>query len=230
MGPLASTEFLRRVYTARSYAIEQQMPRVILDSDPTLPDRSETIAFGREKEFSDILERRLQHLVDAGATTLVVACLTAHHFLDGVSAPLLNRLISLVSVALRLAEQRPGRHLLLATNGARRAAVFERHPAWPWVADRIELPGTADQERIHSLIYRLKRRAVASGEALAIVESLRGECDGFLLGCTDFHPLATELKTRFGELAVIDTLCELAAFSPETLNDDSLRHPTVSLW
>jgi len=204
------------------------MPRVILDSDPTLPDRSEAIASGGEKEFSKLLEQRLQHLVDADATALVVACFTAHHFLDSISAPLLNRVVSLVSVAFQSLEGRPGRHLLLATNGTRRTAVFERHPGWHKMAGRIAVPGSADQARIHSLIYRLKQRAIAPSEALGIMESLRGEYDGFLLGCTDFHIVSAEMETRFGEFAVVDALRELAANSLEALHDGSLRHPAPS--
>ena len=52
MGPLASAEFLKTIYEYGTRDLEQRSPACILYSDPTFPDRTQTIVNGEEAQFT----------------------------------------------------------------------------------------------------------------------------------------------------------------------------------
>ncbi|WCN79527.1 aspartate/glutamate racemase family protein [Micromonospora sp. LH3U1] len=215
MGPSASAGFLQTVYEAAaeqsgSFA-EQTLPRCLLDSDPAFPDRTEVIRTGGEVEFTARLARRLAGLEELGATRIVVACVTAHHFLDRLEPARRTRLISLVDVILdELEAVGAGERLLLvASHGTRDARVFERTTRWPTVAHRVVLPGPEVQETLHQLLYRLKSEP-ATDEISTRFLRIAAEhgCRGLIAGCTEAHLLTRRL--RGGEHRIIDPLLTIA--------------------
>ncbi|SCF25056.1 aspartate/glutamate racemase family protein [Micromonospora mirobrigensis] len=215
MGPSASAGFLQTVYeTAAERSgpfAEQVLPRCLLDSDPAFPDRTEVIRTGGEAEFVARLARRLAGLEDLGATRIVVACVTAHHFLDRLEPARRARVISLVDVILDdLATVGAGERLLLvATHGTRDARVLERSPRWPAVAHRVVLPGPEVQETLHQLLYRLKWEPVTDDltDRFLRIAAEHG-CQGLIAGCTEVHLLTRRL--RGGGLRIVDPLLTIA--------------------
>ena len=228
MGPLATAEFLRTLYEVNLTPVEQHMPRVILDCDPgLLPDRTKAIR-ASDSHGARRLEQRLRGLCMAGAGPVVLACVTAHHFLTDIEPALRRRVISLTSVTAGELAARPGRFLVLATAGAREARVFERDPGWPAVASRVTWPGADDQERVHRLVYRMKQlQASPSDEVTRLAGRLRDryDCDGVLLGCTEFHLHARALTDSAGPGGVLDPLRCVAAALPQYLADPTCARP-----
>jgi aspartate racemase len=215
MGPLASAEFVRNLYELNVTSKEQLMPRIILDSDPSFPDRTEAITTGRHREMADFLQNRLGGLAAGGAHRIVIACVTAHHFLDLVDPPIRSRVVSLVTTTVRELSARQGRFLLLATEGTRRSCVFERAPAWPSVASRVAWPTPSDQDTVHKLIYGIKSRT-GDNDIVPVVDKLRTQygCTGLILGCTEFHLYARPLMARFGAGNIVDALWAIADSHP----------------
>ncbi|AEW95034.1 MULTISPECIES: aspartate/glutamate racemase family protein [Streptomycetaceae] len=230
MGPLASAEFVRTLYACQPAGPDQSRPRVLLDSDPAFPDRTEAIRTGRTAEMTGRLELRLAELLDRGADQLVVVCYTAHHFLALVDPALRARLVSLVEVTAAQLLRTTGRFLLLATEGTRRAGIFDRAPGWADVAHRVVLPAPADQERVHRLIYRMKTYGPLPDEALPLVEELRQayDCAGVVLGCTEFHLVSDRLTARYGPARTVDALRTVATrfpAAPDAYADPPLAAP-----
>jgi len=218
MGPLASARFLRTVYEMKVIIREQDMPRILLDSDPAVPDRTAAVLGGpaAAERVIAALAARLRGLLNGGADRVVVACFTAHHFLDGVDADLRRPVLSLVDRAMAEAHTAPGRLLLLATNGTRAARVFERAPHWPSVAERVVWPEPDDQDRVHRMIYELKRGGSHSA-AVTEVGALtrRYGCTGVVLGCTELHLVWPRLVARYGRTGVVDALLSIAENLPD---------------
>ncbi|MER6031535.1 amino acid racemase [Streptomyces sp. NPDC001851] len=212
MGPLSSAEFLRTLYACPWAGPEQTRPRVLLDSDPAFPDRTEAIRLGRVREMTERLENRLRDLLDRGADRVVVVCFTAHHFLRLVDPALRQRVVSLVDVTAAELALTSGRFLLLSTEGSRQARVFEQAPGWDAVADRVVRPGRDDQALVHRLIYRMKHEGPLPDEVLPPVDRLlrRYGCSGVVLGCTEFHLVSRELTARYGPDRTVDALRTLA--------------------
>jgi|GEM_PF-750170 len=212
MGPLASAEFLRTLYAGEWHGPEQSRPRVLLDSDPAFPDRTEAIRQGRAREMTERLEDRLAQLLERGADQVVVVCFTAHHFLPLVDPVLRGRVVSLVETTAAELAGATGRFLMLSTEGSRRARIFESEPGWDAVAHRVVRPDEDAQARVHRLIYRMKRYGPLPHEALPEVEHLmrRHDCTGVVLGCTEFHLVSRDLTERYGPDRTVDALRTLA--------------------
>jgi aspartate racemase len=211
MGPLASAEFVRNIYRFRDCGREQDMPRVLLDSDAGFPDRTAAIKAGRISEIATILSQRLRGLLGIGATRLVIACFTAHHFLPAVDPAVRARLVSLVDVAVDELAGLDGRFLMLCTEGTAQAGVFQSAAGWPLVADRVVFPAVEDQAVVHGLIYHMK----INGPTPTVVRSVdelraRYGCAGVIGGCTEFHLVSGELVARYGQHRVVDALRTIA--------------------
>jgi aspartate racemase len=192
MGPLSSAEFVRTIYEHARGAREQEDPAVLLYSDPSFPDRTEAFLAGAEERVAVPLEAALRRLVQMGAARLVVCCMTAHHVFPRLPQELRARLVSLVDVTIGELERTPGRHLLVCSSGSRALRIFERHPAWPRVADRVLLPDPDEQTALHrDIIYRAKRN-VDARELLPVLASAleRHGVTSFVAGCSEVHLLA----------------------------------------
>jgi aspartate racemase len=188
MGPLASAEFVRTIYAVRPSTREQDAPVVLLLSDPTVPDRTDALTNGGDSLLRACLSTSIGTLLSMGSTRIVICCVTAHQLLSEIEAPLRCKVMSLIDVLLSAARADTSRHLLLCSNGSRAARLFEQHPLWPEVADRMVLPSAGDQHAIHAMIYRLKAGSPAARELPRVAALLeRYGVSSFAAGCTELH-------------------------------------------
>lgn len=85
LGPFAHIDFERKLLAAASTLIgarrDQDFPQWVLSSIPQTPDRTEAY-FGEAEDPTPVLLRSLERLRRAGADFAVVACNTAHLFLE----------------------------------------------------------------------------------------------------------------------------------------------------
>jgi aspartate racemase len=215
MGGLASAEFLRTIYETEVGEREQDGPLVMLFSDPTFPDRTESFLAGREEVVLKPLVRALQRVRGSGASSVVMCCMTLHHLLPRLPPELRERVVSLLDVLMEELANARGRYLLVSSTGARQLGLFDRHPRWDEVRDRVILADPDDQRRIHhDLIYPVKRNAGMDGLVRMLDELIdRYGADGFIVGCSEVHVLA---KHYFATLdpqrrrACIDPLAAVA--------------------
>lgn len=222
MGPLASAELVGTIYRQNLHRREQLAPRCLLVSDPTFPDRTETILRGRADELAELgrcLAGAVESLLDQGAHRVVIACFTVHRVLDELPDELRRRVVSLVDLVVEELARAPTRDsaqaprtpwLLLATTGSRRGGVFTSHPEWPAVAASVrELP-EEDQGDFHDLLYRIKsgEDPAESVPRVAALEERYG-ARGSIFGCTELHLLQRHL-TPEQRTRVIDPLWTVA--------------------
>jgi aspartate racemase len=216
MGPLSSAGFLATVYrfSLAEAASEQEMPRVILISDPDVPDRTEAIVKLRQmqpKQYEAVknwLKEQLEALWAMNVDRIVIPCVTAHFFLPylNLPAPLESRICSLISIICEALRTDHSKYILLRTNGTRDARIFETHPSWNEINDRIISINDADQELIHEeFLYKIKKENVKD-EQLSILWHLLQKYDaqGFVAGCTEVHLHTGELLDR--HIRVVDPL------------------------
>lgn len=195
IGPLASAEFLKAIYENSLGEQEQEAPRVIMYSDPTIPDRTEAILSGDNSEVLDKLASSLRALTFLGATQVIVCCVTAHNLLQNLPPDLKVKLVSLVDVIFEKIIQSPEKRLLICSKGTRKTRLFEDHELWPAAREYIVLPDERDQELIHyELICKLKK----SRNVYEFVPTLKSlfakyRVDSFISGCTEMHVVARRL-------------------------------------
>lgn len=192
MGPLASAEFAKTIYEHTLAEREQDSPIVFMLSDPTFSDRTQALLAGADDALLDHLTQALNELLKAGATRIVICCMTIHHLLPRLSPELRARIISLLDVTFaRVAETRK-RYLLISTIGSIKLKLYERHPQWEAVKERIIVPDEADQQLIHDgIIYQIKKNRNLN-DLVPVLESIlsRYGTDSFIVGCTEIHLLA----------------------------------------
>ncbi|HEY0018336.1 MAG TPA: aspartate/glutamate racemase family protein [Longimicrobium sp.] len=192
MGGLASAEFLKTIYETEVGEREQDGPVVMLFSDPSFPDRTESFLAGHEEVVLEPLVRALERMRASGASSVVMCCMTLHHLLPRLPPALRERVVSLLDVLMEELANARGRYLLVCSTGTRQLGLFDRHPRWDEVRGRVILADPDDQRRIHhDLIYPVKRNAGMDGLVRMLDELIdRYAADGFIVGCSEVHVLA----------------------------------------
>ena len=212
MGPLASAEFVTRLYKYFSYSVtEQSAPFVIQYSNPAIPDRSLNFLKGETQCVYDGLMEALEVLRNSGATKYVICCFTMHHIISLLPQYYQDRIISLVDVVVEQVLQEEGRFLFLSTTGTRKMKIMEAHSDWDRIKHKICFMNDKHQEMLHGFIYKYLKRGVPAisvgGRILSIVEKYN--VDGFIAGCTEMH-LVTNLgkddTSFFRPYRIIDPL------------------------
>jgi aspartate racemase len=213
LGPLASAEFLKTIYEQWLGATEQEMPRIVVYSDPNFLDRTAGLLNGGDDVLLDQLVEALTRLRNIGASRFVICCVTIHHVLPRVPAELRQRITSLIDVMFdELAASREP-HLLLCTTGTRELGTFEKHERYPPTSHLFVLPDEMDQPKVHRMIYDIKRGQNVR-EQIPFVESLLDKYNvrSFIAGCTEIHLLSKHFAKRRGDKpgGCIDPLTSIA--------------------
>jgi aspartate racemase len=214
MGPLASAEFVKTIYEHSIHEREQAAPALLIHSDPTFPDRTQALLAGEHELLLRKLIEILNGLREFGVSRIVICCTTIHHLLPRLPAELRARIISLLDVTLAAVAERQQRHLLISTSGTRKLRVYEQHPQWKALQDRIVLPDEKDQALIHhDLIYQIKKNRDL-GELVPMLEFLLSKygLDSFIAGCTEIHLLTKQINSSVdrARFSYIDPLITIA--------------------
>ena len=219
MGPLASAEFLKTLYEFNIRAKEQTAPRCILQSDPTIPDRTEAILSDETEDVYNRILTGLKQLREQGATRYVVACISSHYFTEKLPPSFRDSIISLIEVALMEVQSFPGDCLLLATTGTMQARSFQRHALWPQMQGKLKIPSSEDQAKIHHYIYsKIKPNRDLVDEKLFRYLKNKYEVDAFVAGCTEFHLVNKRLlETANPDFRFIDPLYSIGRELPRLL-------------
>jgi aspartate racemase len=206
MGPLASAAFVRTIYERTTCRREQEMPRVLLWSDPQLDDRTMALRDGREQALALKLEDAIEGCARAGATAVVICCVTAHALLPLLPVRQRERTMSLIDLLLMAVIQRQRRHLILSSTGTRRSRLLEQHPLWDQARAWLSWPTEAEHDRLHHEIYAMKLRG-SPATATALIRSLLREHGvmSFVAACTELH-LVTQAWVNDPAIQWIDPL------------------------
>jgi aspartate racemase len=205
MGPEASADFYLRLTAATPAQRDQEHLRVIIDSNPKIPDRTESIRTGSKATLRALIESA-RLLESAGAELLVMPCNSAHFWYDRLVAEVRVPFINMIEEVF-LAVERAGltRVGLLATTGTVRSGVYAEA-----AGDIVLLePDEALQNRIQEAIYRIKGRPGQWPEESRAtfseaIEVLRGKgAEGIILGCTEI-PIVVK-PDRFPEVPIFDS-------------------------
>ena len=190
MGPAAAAEFLRLLARDAPASCDQEHPRLLLLSEPLIPDRNDGI-LGVGADPAPMIRRSLDRLVEWGADLLAVPCNTAHYFVDRFRDELGAPLVHIVEATVERARRRsPEGSWLLATSGTRASGLY------PACAERFGypffLPSDEQQDRVQKSLRLVKAgETLEAGRVLReVIEELWRERDvAVATACTEL-PLA----------------------------------------
>lgn len=210
MGPAAAAEFLRLLAAGAPARSDAEHPRLMMFSDPDVPDRSDGI-LGTGPDPAPAIRRALLRLAEWGADLLAVPCNTAHHFIDRFRADLPVPLVHIVEATVDAARRcSPEGAWLLSTSGTRASGIY------PACAEdrgyRFFHPSEACQERVQRCLRRVKSgdMAEAAGLMHELVEELWAERDCLVVtACTEL-PLAYAASglPKDREVSSLQALCD----------------------
>lgn len=190
MGPAATIDFMAKVlrHSQAGAATEQDHVRLIVDSNPALPDRNAAIA-GTGPSPAPGLVAMARGLAGAGAELLVMPCNAAHAFADAVIGATPLPFVHLIeeTVAAVAREHPAARRIgVLAVNGAVQAQLYERALATRGLAPVV--PTDAERADFMRGVWAIKAGALDEGRATvrATAEALvsRG-ASVIVAGCTE---------------------------------------------
>ncbi|WP_233838148.1 aspartate/glutamate racemase family protein [Paraburkholderia sp. ZP32-5] len=198
MGPQASADFLAKLVAATPVQREQDHLRVLLDSNPKVPDRNRAIAAGATGDNGasatdgpgPVLAAMARGLEQAGANLLVMACNTAHAFEADIRAAISVPFVSMIEEACdACARGLPGlrRVGVLAAQGCLDAGLYQR--ALARRGYEALLLAAPQQAHFMQLLYRIKLGDLSS-ELRAEMRTLAmnlidAGADALVAGCTE---------------------------------------------
>lgn len=222
MGPAATAEFLRLLASHVPADCDQEHPRVVMLSDPSVPDRTTALLNGDDTPLLAI-EEGLATLAGWGADLLAVPCNTAHVYIDRIRGRLPVPVVHIVDATLRAAMLlNPEGGWLTATTGTVASGLYQRRAAQ--LGYRLALPGRSAQGLVHRAVTLVKAgRTAEAGQLLASVATdlWRHERLPLLTACTEL-PLAYDASglpsgMTVSSLDALAAACARALYSPAAL-------------
>ena len=221
MGPAATVDFMSKVIALTPAEKDQDHIRMLVDNNPTVPDRQVAMASAGE-DSGPVLVEMAVGLERAGADFLVMPCNTAHAWVDVIRDAVDIPLISIIdeTVAACAGYDAVG---LLSTSGCLKSNVYQE--GLEAGGKKVVLPDDAEVAEIMDLVFRVKagdladevfRRmaAVANGLARRGAEVVVAACteiplvldEGIIdipvIKSTDILAAATVARARRGKFDV----------------------------
>ena len=224
MGPESTAVLLQKIMRLTPAAVEQDHLRVIIDSNPKIPNRTDALLFGNLKPVIEALCETAGGLERAGAEVIGMACNTAHAFLTEVRASVEVPVVDMIGEMALQARQAFGKQTvvgILATDGTMRTRLYHEAlesnhlegvgPVGPGVQNAVM--DTLDTVKLHGVSDEAKGAiSVAIGDVTA-----QG-ATALIAGCTE---VALVLERYPPNLPWLDSLTVLAdALVREATMDD----------
>jgi aspartate racemase len=189
MGPEATVDFMAKVIAMTDSGRDQDHVHMIVDQDPSVPNRQEAIRGGRD-DVTPYLAAMAKRLESAGADFLVMVCNTAHVFLDGVRASAGIPFISIIEESVAEVERLTpvARNVgVMATDGCLDTGIYQRAIT---ASGRTALvPDSDDVRELMRLISAIKAgdkgEDVAAGMRAVARRLVDRGADVIIGGCTE---------------------------------------------
>lgn len=189
LGPAATVDFYAKLVAATPALRDQDHIHVIIDADPSTPNRNEAVA-GVGPSPEPQLVGMATRLAAAGAEALFMVCNTAHAYAPAIRAAVAVPLVSIIeeTAAATLAAAPNARRVgVLAAAGAQDARLYQTEFARHGV--NVVEPHGELRERFMALLYRVKAGDTGQGarsDMRAIALELVGlGAEAVVAGCTE---------------------------------------------
>ena len=203
MGPEATVDCFDKIIKNTPATKDQDHLRVVIDSNPKVPDRTAAI-IGDGESPVPVMVAGCHALQRAGADFIIIPCVSAHVFLADVRQQVELPVLSIFdAVAEAITRDHPEIKIvgLLGTTGTVSGGLFQKRLAQEDVTTLV--PDDSVQLRIMDAIYDVKSsrpshtRSEITAELVAAAESLISRkpegAQGIIAGCTEV-PLALKQK------------------------------------
>jgi aspartate racemase len=180
MGPAATADFMARLVVGADASRDADHPRVLIDSNPNVPDRNAAIA-GTGPSPGPMLAAMAANLLAQGAEVLAMPCNAAHGWADAVRAVTGSRFVDIIDTAIAAAMLQDPRPIgVIAIGATLDGRLYDRAPV-PVIA--------ADRARVQPLVNRIKAGDTGPAVQAAMVAIAAGlvadGADVIIAACTE---------------------------------------------
>ena len=217
MGPEATVDCFDKIIKNTPAAKDQEHLRVVIDSNPKVPDRTAAI-IGDGESPVPVMVAGCRALARAGADFIIIPCVSAHVFLADVQQQIELPILSIFdAVTETITREYPAIKIvgLLGTTGTVSGGLFQKRLAQEDITTLV--PDDAMQSKIMDAIYDIKNtrpfrtQSEITADLVTAAESLISQkpegARGIIAGCTEI-PLA--LKQEHLALPYFDAVTILA--------------------
>jgi len=195
MGPEATLDLYRYIIDLTPASRDQDHIRVLIYSNPKIPERTKAIVGEGRSPLADLIESA-RLLEKGGAGIIAMPCNTAHYFLPQMQQQLSIPILDMIEETCRkCSESLPEVKTvgLLAALGTVRSGLYHRALAKQKI--NAVIPDDADQKLIQTAIGQVKAgatdRRTQETFQLAGARLVAAGAEAVILGCTEI-PLAFE--------------------------------------
>ena len=199
MGPEATLDCFGKIIKNSPASKDQQHLRVIIDSNPKVPDRTPAI-IGAGESPVPVMIKGCQALERAGADFIIIPCVSAHFFLNEIKQQSPLPILSIIdATAETISRDYPEINVvgLMASTGTVKGEKFQTRLANDEITTVV--PDEHNQSGIMAAIYDIKNsqskrsRADITAALITAAERLISKkpdgAQGIIAGCTEI-PLA----------------------------------------
>ncbi len=187
MGPEATQVFFKRIIDLTKAEGDREHLDIVIYNHASLPDRTQYILSGRQKQLWDILSEDIHMLLDMHSDYIAIPCNTCHYFADNIEAETNGRFINMITeTAACAAAQEHKRIGIMATTGTLKSNLYQK--AFADCGLEAVYPSEETQVRVMGLIYdQIKKGDKGSlSDFEAVTDEFKEkECDAVVLACTE---------------------------------------------
>jgi aspartate racemase len=208
MGPEATADLFRMIIRATPAEKDQDHIRVIIDSNPKIPDRTAAITDEGPSPLPEMM-KTAKNLERAGADLIIIPCNTAHYYYEklkkSVRIPVLN-MVELTAQTVRKRFPNVKKIGFIGTTGTIMAGIYNRT-----LERKVIYPSQKLQDRVMEAIYdNIKAGRVLKGKKIiadVATHLIHEGAEIIICGCTE---VSMVLKSGDVPVPVVDPLQILA--------------------
>ena len=194
MGPMATVDLMRKIILSTDAKTDQEHIHILVDNNPQIPDRTAAIE-GRGESPVEKMLQSAKLLEAQGADVLVIACNTAHYFLeefkDKVHVTIINMIDEAVKHCVELGYSEVG---LLCTIGTRNTGIYQK--ACNKFNIKLVVPDDEEIKALQDMIYsgvKANNFNYDTSNVKQVISTMRYRgAQAFILGCTE-TPIAVQM-------------------------------------
>ena len=226
MGPMATVDLMRKIILSTDAKTDQEHIHILVDNNPQIPDRTAAIE-GRGESPVEKMLQSAKLLEAQGADVLVIACNTAHYFLDEfkdkVHVPIINMIDEAVKHCVELGYSEVG---LLCTIGTRNTGIYQK--ACNKFNIKLVVPDDEEIKALQDMIYsgvKANNFNYDTSNVKQVISTMRYRgAQAFILGCTE-TPIAVQMYHLEGNF--IDSSLVLAHKAIEAVGAPLIKSHAV---
>jgi len=196
MGPEATVDLFYKIIKFTPAEKDQDHLRIIIDSNPKIPDRTAAI-LGKGKDPLPALQETAKKLEKAGADFIIIPCNTAHYFFPSIQKSVQIPVLNMIEEAAKETQQRIPQIKkvgLLASIGIYKTEIYHRY--FKKINIEVVFPEGKDKEEVMKAIYAVKAGELSEEvkkNIIKIAQKLinRG-AETIIAGCTEIPLILKE--------------------------------------